>query len=63
MATGRVDTAMRTQPHGRNINGSERRVTKEKTNARSGLSRAGVGESANKSPNGENREAAALLYR
>lgn len=37
---------MRIPPHGRNINGSEPRVTEEKTNATSGLSTAGVGESA-----------------
>lgn len=38
VATGRLDTSTRIPSHGRNINGSEPRVTEEKTNATSGIS-------------------------
>lgn len=38
VATGRLDTLTRIPSHGRNINGSEPRVTEEKTNATSGIS-------------------------
>lgn len=46
MATGRVDMLTRIPSHGRNINGSEPRLTEEKTNATSGISKANVRESA-----------------
>lgn len=45
VATGRVDTLMRIPPHGGNINGSEPRVTEEKTNATSGISTVTARES------------------
>lgn len=47
---------MRIPPHGGNINGSEPRVTEEKTNATNGLSRAGVRESAAQQTNPQIKE-------